>query len=515
MNKLWSSICDHAHHRPEAGAILSYKKGLQEALTWGQLHTQAEALAQRLIKDDIRTLALQAENCPAWIITDIACSLRGIVLLPLPSFFSEEQIKHVLTRLHVDALLSDQAQKLQQCTGTQFCAQGELLGLSYLLATGGADSQSLCNTVPPGTQKITFTSGSTGSPKGVCLSADHQQRVTNSLLDATQPCAIGRHLCVLPLATLLENIAGVHAPLRRGAQVIVADMQNLGFNGASGFSLHVFLDTLAQCRPNSMILIPELLEALVMSCEAGWQLPASLQFIAVGGAAISPTLLRRAWEHRLPVYEGYGLSECASVVTLNTPEARKSGTLGRALKHTQVQIEAGEIIVYGPGFLGYVGEPASWARDPDKVRIATGDLAYCDEQGFLHYQGRRKNLLVSSFGRNISPEWVEAELRAQPEIGQSVVFGDAQPYCVALIAPAASTVTNAMLDAALLRVNAKLPSYAQVLRWHKLHSPLPRGAGRESDLMTANGRPRRAQIEAYFKAEIERLYVANPTIDVL
>lgn len=515
MNKLWSSICQHSQSKPNEAAILTFNKQLESALTWRQLHDQAQELAMRLRADKVKILAIQAQNSPAWIVADIACSYLGIVALPLPSFFSSGQIEHVLNSLRVDAVLSDQPESLLSSSGAQFSAKEQLAGLHYLIANDAADlGNSKLALIPPYTQKITFTSGSTGNPKGVCLSADNQQAVTSSLLEVTESCAIERHLCVLPLATLLENIAGVHAPLRRGAQIVVADEESLGFNGASGFALHAFLDVLSRCRPNSMILIPQLLEALVMSCDAGWQLPESLQFIAVGGATVSPSLLERAWAHGLPVYEGYGLSECASVVTLNSPLARKNGSLGLVLRHTHVEIEDGEIIVNGPGFLGYVGDAASWSHDGISRRIATGDLGYFDEEGFLHFQGRRKNVLVSSFGRNISPEWVEAELGAEAEIGQCFVFGDSQPYCVALIAPRTPALTDTMIDEALARVNAKLPSYARVEQWHRLPRPLSRGTGLESDLMTSNGRPRRAQIEAHFQGELALLYSVFPTNEV-
>jgi long-chain acyl-CoA synthetase len=516
MDKLWSSICLHARSKPNEVAILTFNKRLENALTWKQLHDQARSLAKRLRADNIKLLAIQADNSPAWIVADVACSSVGIVALPLPSFFSRGQVQHALNSLRVDAVLTDQADALLQSTGEQFSGGEELAGLRYLRAIehgqGGDGNATL---MPSNTQKITFTSGSTGTPKGVCLSDENQEAVTDSLLEATASCAIERHLCVLPLATLLENIAGVHAPLRRGAQVVVADEESLGFNGASGFALHAFLDVLSRCRPNSMILIPQLLEALVMSCDAGWQLPDSLQFIAVGGATVSPALLERAWAHGLPVYEGYGLSECASVVTLNTPLARKNGTLGQVLKHTRVEIEDGEIIVNGPGFLGYVGDAASWSQGALNSRITTGDLGYFDAEGFLHYQGRRKNVLVSSFGRNISPEWVEAELGAEAEIGQCFVFGDSRPYCVALIAPQASTVTDAMIDAALVRVNAKLPSYARVMHWHRLAQPLTRGTGLATDLMTSNGRARRAQIEAHYQGALAGLYTSDSTVETM
>lgn len=176
MNRLWSSICQHAQATPNDVAILSFDKHLENALTWRQLHDEARALATRLRADKIKSLALQAQNSPAWIVADLACSSVGIVALPLPSFFSPAQLQHALTSLRVDAVLTDRADVLVHSTGDRFSAQGQLAGLSYLIANDhaqdGTDDAAL---VPPYTQKITFTSGSTGTPKGVCLSAENQQ----------------------------------------------------------------------------------------------------------------------------------------------------------------------------------------------------------------------------------------------------------------------------------------------------------------------------------------------------
>ncbi|MCB1649748.1 MAG: AMP-binding protein [Pseudomonadales bacterium] len=507
MNKLWSAICHHAMAMPDGAALQTFDGELQEALSWKQLKASAEAMAHRLREDAVGVLALQAGNAPTWVLADIACSLQDIVLLPLPGFFSAQQVLHALRSLRIDAVLTDRPAELAGLCGEQFSPAGELAGLGYLRRNPQwQDGMDNSEQIPPHTSKITFTSGSTGTPKGVCLSAGQMQAVTGSLLDATAGCDIERHLCVLPLATLLENIAGVHAPLRRGATVVLAQESALGFNGASGFSLPTFLHALSVCRPGSMILIPQLLEALVMSCDAGWQLPDTLQFIAVGGATVSPDLLSRAWAHGMPVYEGYGLSECGSVVCLNRPDAHRNGSLGKVLPHTHVEIVDDEIVVTGPAYLGYVGERDSWCADAGVRRVATGDLGRFDDEGYLYYQGRRKNVLVSSFGRNISPEWVEAELNAQGEIAASVVFGDSRPYCVALVAASSPAVSDAALAAAVARANARLPAYAQARRWVRLTQPLVRGSGRDDDLVTSNGRPRRAQIFTHFQRELEALY---------
>src|SRR5690606_7775280 len=103
---------------------------------------------------------------PAWVLADIACSLQEIVLLPLPGFFSPQQILHALRSLSVDAVLSDRSAMLGELTGTQFDEVGEVSGLRYLLRNPQwQDERNNETLIPPGTGKITFTSGSTGTPK--------------------------------------------------------------------------------------------------------------------------------------------------------------------------------------------------------------------------------------------------------------------------------------------------------------------------------------------------------------
>src|SRR5690606_26803253 len=132
----------------------------------------------------------------------------------------------------------------------------------------------------------------------------------------------------------------------------------------------------------------------------------------------------------LPVFEGYGLSECASVVCLNTPAARRVGTVGRPLPHCALRIDKrGEVWVRGPHMLGYVGEPPM-----DGEWIATGDVG-CITDGFLELQGRRKHQFITAWGRNVSPEWVQAELTARAPIAQAWLYGESLPKNVAVLVP--------------------------------------------------------------------------------
>ena len=525
MMKIWNQLLINAQRSPEQLAIMDVSSAADAQLTRLELVQAVKTLAAELTAREYGAIALYAANSADWIVVDLACQLADIVLLPLPGFFSAGQVRHALQTVPVDAVLTDRPDYLHTLCATLEADKPLSVGLHTLLNTADIQQPAAAyqfadiapldkaskrrQLLPARTSKITFTSGSTGTPKGVCLSAEHQQRVAASLDQAIAGLNIQKHLCVLPLSTLLENIAGVYVPLMQGACIVLASEQQLGFNGAAGFSVADLLSTIGSVCPNSVILMPQLLQALVISCASGWQPPASLRFIAVGGGSVNRLLLDKAIHAGLPVYEGYGLSECGSVVALNTPEARRNGSLGKPLPHLRTQLMDGELLVADAAFLGYAGAPDSWTIPGDETWIATGDLCSVDEDGYLHFQGRRKNLLVSSYGRNISPEWVEREISHDPLLAQVLVFGDSRPFCTALIAARSPSVTDQQIQQGLDQANKRLPEYARVVRWLRLDSPLATGTGAISDLMTTNGRPRRTEIEQHFQAQIDALYAGS------
>ena len=296
-------------------------------------------------------------------------------------------------------------------------------------------------------------------------SAAQQSAVAGALAQATAALGLRRHLCLLPLAVLLENVAGIHAPLRAGMEVCVPPLAEVGLRGSSGFDARACLAALARWRPDSVILLPQMLAALCAVLERGVPPPASLKLAAVGGAKVSPALLARARALGVPAYEGYGLSECASVVSLNLPGADRPGSAGRPLAHARVSIEEHEIVVN---------------------QTRTGDLGRIDADGYLYIEGRRKHVLITSFGRNVSPEWPEAELLAGRAIAQAAVFGEARARLCALIVPAPGASREAV-DAQVRAANERLPDYARIGAWLRADEPFTPQNG----LATANGRARR------------------------
>ncbi|NTV87886.1 MAG: long-chain fatty acid--CoA ligase [Burkholderiaceae bacterium] len=471
--------------------------------TAATLLREVDRLASRLRRHGGRVLAVLADNGPHWVAADLAALKAGVTHLPLPGFFNNAQLQHALQSAAADLLLTDQTARIDALE-LGFREVGRWKGLALL-------SREVAPTgLPVGTAKLSFTSGSTGLPKGVCLSAAALFDTAEAVSEALAEVPVGRHLSVLPLALLLENVAGVYAPLLRGTEIVLPKLAELGWRGMGGFDPLQLARQVEATQPDSLILVPELLKAWTLALQAGQRRPpASLKYVAVGGARCDIALIERARDAGLPAYEGYGLTECGSVVSLNRPGADRLGSVGRPLGHVDIRVDAGgEIRIVNRGFLGYLhGAPN--AESGAGSAFMSGDLGHRDAAGFLHLSGRRKNLIITAYGRNVAPEWVEAALLAQPEIAQAVVTGEARPWLAALLVPARG-VEPAGLAAAMARANACLPDYARVGSWLAC-APFSLDNG----MATGNGRPVRAAILQKHAATIDSLYTHKESTHVV
>ena len=199
------------------------------------------------------------------------------------------------------------------------------------------------------------------------------------------------------------------------------------------------------------------------------------------------------------MFEGYGLTESASVVSLNTPEANKMGSAGKPLSHIEIKITGQhEVLVKGANFLGYTNQQQQIEQ---YAFIDTGDIGYLDDEGYLFINGRKKNVFITSFGRNVSPEWVERELKVSPYIAQAAVFGEARPWNVAVIVLRQS-MDNIAISKVIQAVNAYLPDYASVAQWIIADTPFTAA----NQQLTTNGKNRRDMIWQHYQDKINALY---------
>jgi long-chain acyl-CoA synthetase len=467
--------------------------GQSVSLTYVQLDQAIDLLSSEF-KGQSRPVAMAISNHPAWVVMDLVALQTQIPLVPLPFFFSDAQLLHAVLDAGADTLITDTPERFSQILGDFVIRKSTLTVASKRLMR--FDLNVTAKNLPKGTAKITYTSGTTGQPKGVCLSQDAMFAVASSIATAATLKAQSQHLCVLPLSTLLENVAGVYASLLAGATVHLLPSETVGFVG-SQFDIQLLHAAFVATKANSAILIPELLGALLSKLESGAAALEHLTFLAVGGAKVSLSLLTRAQLLGLPVYEGYGLSECASVVTLNTVNSSKIGSVGKALLHVTIKLsEDHEILVKGQHFLGYTN------ADSTKLDewLATGDIGEIDADGFVYIKGRKKNIFITSFGRNVSPEWVESVLLNADCIAQVCVFGEAKPWNVALIVPK-PTATQQEIQQAIDIANTHLPDYACIKQWLTAEPFTP-----ANQQLTANGRLKREVIWQKYQTIILDLY---------
>ncbi|MBI6851226.1 AMP-binding protein [Pseudomonas cichorii] len=470
----WQRLVFFAGEQPQKIAL--WGSGLK--LDYGTLLAEVGLHRQLLRDSSAKVVALILDNGPAALIWDLAILFEGVSCITLPPFFSATQRQHCLEQSRADLVIAEPVYDVElQAVGYE--RSGQFWQRTF--TTSG--------NMPPDTAKLTFTSGTTGTPKGVCLSAESILTVARELYEVSSPVKPDHHLTLLPLAILLENI-GCYAALYAGATLSLVAPQVMGINGVSSVDTPRLLAYLTQRRPDSMILVPQLLLLLVMACEMRAFDASVLRFVAVGGARVSLELLLRAQAAGIPIHEGYGLSECASVVALNRPDAYRPGSVGKPLPHVQVQLaEDGEILIGGVPMLGYLGD-----TPPADYWWPTGDVGEFDDDGYLYLKGRKKHQFVTSFSRNVNPEWVEAELTQSGQIAQAFVYGEAMAHNHALLSPHHPATTDQQLEATVKRANLALPDYAQIHTWTRLEQPFSTANG----LATANGRPCREAILKHY-----------------
>ncbi|MFM7348084.1 MAG: AMP-binding protein [Erythrobacter sp.] len=454
MTLMIDTLRRHANTTPERIAIDPLTG---TPVSYAGLLGQVEATAAQLLADfpQGEAIALQRDHGAATTVLELALLEAGLPVLSLPRFFTPEQTRGALAVSGIAAVFEE----------------GE----------SARRRKAAPAALPQSTARITFTSGSTGEPKGICLSADHILTVAASIVSAVGTHHAGRHLALLPPGILLETVGGLFPTMLAGGTYVCPPQAAVGLADPFRPDFAAMLDTIETGRITSLILVPEYLGGLVREmARSGRRLP-QLTLVAVGGARVPTELVEHARLLGMPVRQGYGLTEFGSVVSLEIEQPDGIGSAGHLLPHVTARIaEDGEIMLSGPQCLGTIGAPSKGGE------YATGDIGRIDEAGQLWIEGRKSNLIVTSYGRNISPEWIEGALVMQPEILQAMVHGDGLPQPQALIVPAHA---DADIAAAVARANAQLPDYAQVAVWQEVGHFTPMNGQ-----LTGNGRLRRKAI---------------------
>lgn len=477
---------------------------------------------------------------PAWMQADFAILALGAVTVGIYPTLPEDQVEDLLRRSGAKLLLSS----------PELLRPASVPVLPWELPQAGppdlAAFRARCLAVrPDDVATLIWTSGTTGPPKGVVLT----HRAFVAVAAATQellPLAAGEaSLVFLPLAHSLQRLAVYRGLMEDAEGWFVPRVED-------------FVAALPAARPTILASVPRMLEKMKARIEAkvaeqpparrrafawamavgrarstlleaGRPLPLALRLkwriadrifakvraalggrlrsFACGGARLDPEVARFFHAMGIDVLEAWGLSETCAPATMNCPAAWRFGTVGRPLPGVEIRRDAdGELLVRGPGlFAGYFGEPeATAAVMTADGFFRTGDIGEIDPDGFVRVTDRKKEILVTSGGKNIPPVNLEKKLEGGA-IGQAVVIGDDRPYLVALFAPEpdfACADREAWAAERVAAVNRGLAPYEQIKRWAWLDAPLSEAAGH----LTPTQKLRRKAIAAAFADRIDALY---------
>ncbi|MCB5178921.1 AMP-dependent synthetase/ligase [Streptomyces antimicrobicus] len=510
-------------------------------------------------------VAVLAETRPQWTYTYFAVLAAGAVLVPVYPSAGEEELAWVLSDSEAVVVVCDDPAQAARVAAVRdrLPKLRETVLMDDLTRQGaGAPDELLARAAAvPATADaaIIYTSGTTGPPKGCRLTHANFGAVQDALLPLVPAGPGDSTYLYLPLAHVLAQLIQFTAFLS-GAELCY-------FGGR----IEDVVTELAEARPTHLPSVPRLFEkvhatvlALAESQEGGrtrfdeavrigvlaaeGRLPAELKaaheaaeaalfapvraalggrlrWALTGAAPIDPAVLDFLRACGLVVHEGYGMTETAGVVSANHTGAARPGTVGRPIDGCEVRIaEDGEILVRGPMvFPGYHNNPEATAEVLDADGwLHTGDLGALDEDGYLRITGRKKEIVITSAGKNLSPTEVEFAIQRSRYVSRAVMIGDRRPHPVALItldaeeiaawaaregrtlgeAPYAHPAVRALVAQAVEAANATVSRPARIRAFHILPEDLSIAEG----TLTPTLKVRRRAVAERYAREIEALY---------
>ncbi len=553
------------------------------------------ALRAAGVKTDDR-VAILSENRPEWTIADFAILTANAVTVPIYPTLLAWQVEFILNDSGAVAVFvsnQEQLDKVREICG-QCPALRQIIafespqplpsnGRAYadLLEEGARAEREEGNETfrtrlkarqPGDLATIVYTSGTTGNPKGAMLTHGN---IASNIKASIEPMPIQPNdlaLNILPLSHILERMVDF-AYLYKGVRIAYAeDVTNVAQN-LQELRPHFFaavprlfekmqgriLDTVAQApaarqkifhwalgvakerlpyrveskpMPLGLKLKSAVADKLVFT-KIKERLGGRIRFIISGGAPLSPELAAFFIGAGIEIYEGYGLTETSPVIALNTPGARRIGTVGKIIPGIEVRIaEDGEILTRGPHIMrGYFNNDEATEKAIDAEGwFHTGDIGEIDADGFLKITDRKKDIIVNAYGKNIAPQPLENLLKTSPYIGTAVLLGDRRQFLAVLIVPnferlerdaAALGLTfssreelvrneqvRGIVQREIDRLNEQLGRHERIRRF----TLLPRDFSIDEDEITPSLKVKRKNVEKKYADVIEAMYADEKTV---
>jgi long-chain acyl-CoA synthetase len=444
---------------------LRYKRdGLYQDFTWDDYRRAVDELAAGLIELDMQPgdrVAIFSENRYEWLVTDVAILSAGCADVPLHASLvpgqAQYQVDHSQSR---GIFVSNQAQAdkilhvLDALPLLEFIVSFEPVhwhGTRIKHFTWQGLRQRGANRGQRGLEQVReriagrtradlatciYTSGTTGNPKGVMLTHGNLLANAEGMLQVASLAPDDVLLSWLPYSHIYARTCDHYATMMCGSTVALAENQE------------TLLRNLAETQPTWMTSVPRFYEkiwAMVgpLPLEVRKQkLPAlfgtRLRWLSSGGAALNPAIAQGFLECGIKLLQGYGLTETSPVISFNRKENFKFPSVGQVLPGVEVKIaDDGEILTRGPHVMkGYWRNEAATAEVIDADGwFHTGDIGKLDEDGFLYITDRKKDLIVTSGGKNVAPAELERILLTDPHLEHAIIYGDYRPFVSAILVP--------------------------------------------------------------------------------
>jgi long-chain acyl-CoA synthetase len=521
---------------------------------------------------------------PEWTYFDFAALSIGATVVPIYQTNSPEECRYVLENSDAKVVVvedDEQLDKIRKVRGElpaleqivrMTGSSEDALSLADLTAKGaGVDAarweQRYSAVTPDDISTFIYTSGTTGPPKGCVIS----HRNYRSMLDMVNATSVIEG----------EDVSYLYLPLAHSfALLIQLGSFDLGATLAYWECDPLkILPNLAELKPTYFPSVPRIFEKIYTAANSGMEKEGGLKKLvfewaikvgakmraaerssrtpgfllsrqyafadkqvlskirnlfggnlrlAVSGAApINPEILRFFDAAGVLVLEGWGMTETSTAATISTPDDFKVGTIGKPFPGCEVKIaDDGEILVKGPNvFQGYHKNEEATRETIVNGWLHTGDIGEIDSEGFITITGRKKDIIITAGGKNITPANLEADIKQHPLVSQCVVVGDRRPYLVALVTLDPEEVVayakehGLPEDPAQLAANADIKAsieahveeinknYARVEQVKKI-SILPHDLSQESGELTPTLKVKRAVVASKHEGEIEELYAA-------
>lgn len=460
-------------------AALKYKRNKKwHAISYNELFYKVMSLGCFLESIGLTRgtkVAIMSENRPEWALTYLSVACGNGINVPIDKELKSQEMFHILYTTEANIFVGSQ-KYIEMLTEFRSKLPNLKTIISMDTKNGDQDVLTFDNVLEIGSRlfeenkskyphisidpdfpvSIIFTSGTTGSSKGVVLTQKNLVEDVKGITEMTKIETYYTFLSVLPLHHTYECTGGFLMPIACGCTIAYAE------------SLKKIPDNLKEVKPDAMLAVPLLLEAVYKKVmkkieENGPKkfkiakgiaaftetffrknirrkifkplhegFGGNLKYLVSGGAAIDPEVSKGFRDMGIVVLQGYGLTETSPVIALNKDDFYKYDSAGLPLPEAQIKIVDGEICVKGPMVMkGYYNNPEATAEVLKDGWFYTGDMGYFDKDGFLYINGRKKSLIVAANGKNIYPEEIEAHLNKSPFILESIVWEgpEATKYC--------------------------------------------------------------------------------------